>query len=99
MDLLFKREQTAGKLARVNFKLWSKVELDDEEQALVKRYGFDKAVLIAILQPDLLRQAGLVGIAIFALAMAVLLMIADGGLALFLALGAGIGGGCWYACG
>lgn len=37
MDLLFKREKIAGKLARVQFKLLSKIELNEEEQALVKR--------------------------------------------------------------
>ena len=34
MELLFKREQTAGQLKRVNFKLWGKIELDSDEQRL-----------------------------------------------------------------
>ena len=61
MDLLFKREQTSGELTRVRFKLWGKIELDEEEQALTKRYQLDDAVLIAVVQPNLLRQGILAG--------------------------------------
>ncbi len=61
MDLLFKREQTAGSLTRVNFKLWGKIELDEEEQALTKRYQLDDAVLIEVVQPKLLRQGVMAG--------------------------------------
>lgn len=62
MDLLFKREQTSGKIGRVAFKLWGKIELDEDEQALVKRYKFDQAILIAAIQPSLLRNAGLLSL-------------------------------------
>ena len=41
MDLLFKREQTSIRFLKVAFKLWGKVELDEDEQALVKRYVSD----------------------------------------------------------
>lgn len=57
MDLLFKREQSAATVGRVNFKLWGKIELNEDEQALVKRYRFDDAVLIAVEQPGLLRNS------------------------------------------
>jgi hypothetical protein len=46
MELLFKREQTTGKLARVNFKLWGKLDVSEDEQALIDRYRFDDAILI-----------------------------------------------------
>ena len=72
MELLFRREQTTGKIGRVNFKLWGKVELSEEEQALVTRYRFDEAVLIAILQPNLLRQAIFIGIGAFIVATMIL---------------------------
>ena len=46
MELLFRREQTAGRIGRVHFQLWGKIELDADEQAIVKRYKFDESVLI-----------------------------------------------------
>lgn len=46
MDHLFKREQTAARIGRVAFKLWGKIELSEEEQALVKRYKFDETLLL-----------------------------------------------------
>ncbi|MEQ9180241.1 MAG: hypothetical protein RIF44_16235 [Nitratireductor sp.] len=63
MDLLFKREQTPGKLGRVSFKLWGKIELNEDEQAIVKRYRFDDAVLIEAIQPTLIRNTLLVALA------------------------------------
>ncbi len=63
MELLFKREQTTGRLARVNFKLWGKIELDEDEDAIVKRYRFDEAVLIEAIQPMLIRNTALMALA------------------------------------
>lgn len=62
MELLFKREQTNEGALKVKFKLWSKIELDEEEKALVEKYRFDDAMLIAVEQPDLLRHAVIIGI-------------------------------------
>lgn len=95
MDLLFKREQTIGSLTRVDFKLWGKVELDEEEQALVARYDFDKAMLIEVLQPDLLRKSVYVGIA--ATIGSAVVLIGLGGLGFLLSLAVGIFAGWWYA--
>lgn len=95
MDLLFKREQTTGRLARVNFKLWGKVELNEEEQALVKRYRFDKAILIAVLQPYLLRQTALIGLVVFVFT-AVVSWYDYRGTGILLALVAGVGAGYWW---
>lgn len=61
MELLFKRKQTSGGARRVKFKLWGKIELDEDEQALVERYKFDNAVMIAVVQPTLFRNALVVG--------------------------------------
>lgn len=92
VDLLFKREQTPGKLAKVQFKLWGKIELDEDEQAIVKRYRFDEAVLIAALQPSLLRRALLLSLVATAVALALLYSFADGlGVILALIIGPGIG--------
>ena len=95
MDLLFRREQTTGKIGRVNFKLWGKVELGEEEQALVTRYRFDEAVLIAIVQPNLLRQAGLIGLLAFLVAAPILTAIA-GLMGPLLGIGAGVGAAYWW---
>ncbi|SFG51670.1 hypothetical protein SAMN05518801_1395 [Novosphingobium sp. CF614] len=45
MELLFKREQTSGRLSRFNFKLWGKFEVSGDEQALIDRYDLDESVL------------------------------------------------------
>ena len=95
MELLFRREQTTGKIGRVNFKLWGKVELSEEEQALVTRYRFDEAVLIAILQPNLLRQAGLIGLLAFFVAAPILTAMA-GLMGPLLGIGAGVGAAYWW---
>jgi hypothetical protein len=96
MELLFRREQTAGKLARVNFKLWGKVELDEEEQALVTRYRFDDAMLIEVLQPNLIRQALFIGIGAFIAAATVLSPLAGVSTAVMLGLLAGGGAAYWW---
>ncbi len=74
MDLLFKREQTPGKLSGVSFKLWGKIELNEDEQAIVKRYRFDDAVLIEAIQPTLIRNTLLVALAVFVVAFGFLSM-------------------------
>lgn len=100
MDLLFKREQTPGKLSRVNFKLWGKVELDENEQEIVKRYRFENAVLIEAVQPNLLRKAIFVAVIAFIFSFWLLASflgrsLGMSGAILFSAL-AGIGAGYWY---
>lgn len=67
MDLLFKREQTSGTFFAVIFRLWGKVELDEEEQALVSRYRLNEAVLIASEQENLIRQAAIAGAGVSAI--------------------------------
>lgn len=96
MDLLFRREQTAGNLGGVKFKLWGKIELNEEEQALVERYRFDEAILIAVLQPALLRQAGLVGVGVSIVAAAILLNVMAMDAAVLVALATGSGAAYWY---
>lgn len=61
MELLFRRKQKEGLLGRVRFKLWSKLELDEEEQELIFRYKFDKAKLIEANQPGLMKKAFWIG--------------------------------------
>lgn len=65
MKLLFKREQTPGKVGKVRFQLWGKVELDDTESEIVTRYKFDDAVLIEAVQPGLVRNTLLIAIGVF----------------------------------
>ncbi|MGJ8530036.1 hypothetical protein [Maritalea sp.] len=94
MEILFKREQTSGKMSRVNFKLWGKIELDEDEQAIVKRYRFDDAVMIDALQPKLLRNSALVSFVVLIPSISVFSPLGALGIALaFLAAG---GAGYWY---
>jgi len=81
---------------RVNFKLWGKIELDEEERGLISRYDLDKAMLIEVLQPDLLRKAVYVGIGAALLA-GLLLLWRGGFLGALLSIAVGIGAGWWYA--
>ena len=63
MDILFRREQSTSRLKRVRFKLWAKVDLDENELEIIDRYGFRSAVLIWADQPSLVRNSIFVGIA------------------------------------
>lgn len=96
MELLFKREQTAGRVVRVQFKLWGKVELDEDEQRLVDRYRLNDAILIAVIQPKLWRRTILIGIGAFFLAGAILQLVFPSGIALLFSVAAGIAGGYFY---
>ena len=96
MELLFKREQTSGEMLRVRFKLWGKIELDEEEQGLIDRYRLDDAMLIEVLQPDLLRKAIYVAIAV-TIASALILPFLFGSFAVIICLAAGVSAGWWYA--
>ncbi len=72
MKLLFKRSQSSRLDGRAVFRLWGKVELDDDEKEIVQLYRFNNAVLIDVEQPFLWRKAAFVavliaGIAFFAI--------------------------------
>lgn len=95
MELLFKREQTTGKLNRVAFKLWGKLEISEDEQALINRYRFDEAVLIGSDDSHLMRGAVKRGIVVFVLASLVFSLVA-GMLGPLLGAAAGVGAGYWY---
>ncbi|HWT30356.1 MAG TPA: hypothetical protein VN240_04935 [Propylenella sp.] len=81
---------------RVNFKLWGKIELDEEEQGLINRYDFDKAVLIAAFQPGLLRRAVIIGAGAFLVGLLFFGAMAGPWLGFLLASAAGIGTGFWW---
>ena len=96
MELLFKREQTPGKLARVNFKLWGKLEVTEDEQALISRYHFDESVLIGSDDSELLRKAVKLGAIVFVVAALLLTyMLSSGSLGFLGGLAAGVGAGYW----
>ena len=96
MKLLFRREQTEGGMRRVQFKLWAKIEVDADEQEIIRRYRFGDASLIRELQPELLRHCGMIGLAAFVVAFIVLYSALSTTLALVLALIAGGGAGYWW---
>jgi hypothetical protein len=62
MDLLFRREQRPGSLARVDFHLWGKLEPDEEETLLLEHYEFRNAILVQVTQPELLQRAITIGV-------------------------------------
>lgn len=97
MNILFKRQQTSGQVGRVTFKLWSQIELDENEKAILKRYRFDEALLVDAIQPNLLRNSGIAGLVAGIAAYIVVDVVAPANIALLLALAA-IGGGAywWY---
>lgn len=95
MDLLFKREQTSSRILKVTFKLWGKIELTEEEQALIKRYSLGDACLIEDFQPRLLRNAASIGLLAFVVAFIVLSFLPDS-LTWLLAFVAGGGAGYWF---
>jgi hypothetical protein len=97
MELLFKREQTTGKIGRVNFKLWGKLELLEDEQALLSRYRFDEAILIGADDSHLLRGAIKLGAIVFVVAALLLTYMFSSGTMGFLGgLAAGVGAGYWH---
>lgn len=96
MKLLLKREQTTGRVGRVNFKLWAKIEIDDDERALMNRYKFDQALLMGEDDPSLLRKSGFYGLLIAAVAYVILNTIFPMNLALLFGLAAGGGFTYWY---
>lgn len=95
MELLFKREQTSGKMGRVNFKLWGKLEVSEDEQALINRYRFDESVLIGSDDSELLRKAIKLGAIVFVIAAALLTYMAGGRMGFIGGIAAGVGAGYW----
>lgn len=64
MELLFRRNQTQGLIFSVSFKLWGKVEFDEEETHLVYRYNIDKSILVLNEQPHLLEYSVWAGLSL-----------------------------------
>lgn len=95
MELLFKREQTTGKLSRVNFKLWGRLDVTEDEQALINRYRFDEAVLIGSDDSELLRKSIKIGAIVFVITAALLTCMMNGTFGFFGGIAAGVGAGYW----
>ncbi|MGB0747122.1 MAG: hypothetical protein ACPGO3_00105 [Magnetospiraceae bacterium] len=96
MELLFKRDQTLSTAGKVKFKLWGKVELDDDEKEIVRRYRFDQAILIDAFQPLLIRRAALIGVGIFIVGGGILSTMFDSGAGFFFGALAGGAAGYWH---
>ncbi|QJB69854.1 hypothetical protein [Parasphingorhabdus halotolerans] len=96
MNLLFKREQTPGKIARINFKLWAKLEITADEKALMDRYSFANGALVEVIQPNLIRTAAALGFAVFIVTGVVLSAMAGTKVAVVLGLLAGGGAAYWW---
>lgn len=96
MDLLFQREQTPAGMLSVKFKLWGRIEFDEDEQEMMERYQFDGAMLIAADQPTLFRNAFLFGLVMAMFVLGVILRFDGFNQVAFLALPIGVGAGFWF---
>lgn len=111
MNLLFRRSQSNDPtgltdtpsmpaipfgLTKPRFRLWAKVELEPDEQAIVDHYHFDKAVLIDTLQPDLLRVSAYVALGVFIAATLFFYAIVNFSAGVFVGMIAGGAAGYFY---
>ena len=96
MNILFRREQSSAKVGKPIFKLWCQIELDDNEQAIVKKYHFDQHGLVGENQKNLLRNSALLGLFAGLIAYIVLDIIFPSSLAQILGLLAAGGSGYWF---
>ena len=64
MQLLFDREQVSGARAP-KFKLMAKIELDEQEKAIVAHYRLDKALLIDKFDEELVKQTAMLVVVAF----------------------------------
>ncbi len=87
MDILFKREQSNAASGGANFKLWGKIELDDDEKAIVKKYKFSDAILIFVDQPGLVRKSFVTGLVGFSAGFALLSTLELLGITIALVIG------------
>lgn len=94
MELLFKRQQTGGVVGRVKFKLWTQVALDEDEQEIINRYRFDRALLIAETQPNLIRTCLFIAVGVSALLIGILMNSIAAPAAIFISVI--VGGGVAY---
>ena len=78
------------------FKLWAKIELEPDEQAVLDHYHFDKAVVIDALEPDLLRYTAYIAGAGWLISFFVFFWMMNTSAAAFLSLIAGGGAGYFY---
>lgn len=57
MKLLFRRKQARRPNGKIQFRLWSKIDLSTDENMALSKYNLDQACLIVEDQPNLLRNA------------------------------------------
>jgi len=96
MEILFRRDQSKGTTGNVKFKLWSKIELDENEAQVVKHYSFDDAILIDSLEPELIRKSAYVGLAVMAIIFLLVGSQAGFGIGMFISLLGGGAAGYFY---
>lgn len=96
MQLHFEREQTVNSRGRVVFRLFSLLEPDSAEKALIERYRMADAILIGADDRHLLKGAVIRGGLAFLLLAAIFTWLAGSSLGLVLGLLGGIGVGYFH---
>jgi hypothetical protein len=74
MELLLRRGQT-GRTRHVKFRLWAKTLLDETEQQIMYRYRIDEARIVEPSQPDLLRNAVIIGVVVALVAASIIMNV------------------------
>mgnify|MGYP001795320842 CR=1 FL=1 len=95
MKLLLSRDQSFG-LIGTKFTLWAKIEIDDDERAIIQRYKFDKARLMGVNDPNLLRKSALYGSFVFLAVWFLVDLVIDTQAAAFTGIFMGVLFAFWY---
>lgn len=97
MELLFKREQSSDQIGRVRFKMWGKIETTEDEDALIRRYQLDEAVLIGADDSLLYPAAAKIGGIVFVIsAVLIWYLMSNFALGFLAGAAAGFGAAYWY---
>ncbi len=98
MNILFRREQFQNTFGKIRFRLWGKIEPDEEESRLIDVYDFRNAELMGEMQKGLRKQCALIG-GLVAVLVGVVFKLGwewESPTSIFIALLAGAGAAYWW---
>ena len=96
MKLLLKREQSQKSIGRIAFKLWCKIEPEEEEQNLIDKYQFHNAVLTGEFQEGLFKQTAMMSAGVWLVVTLAVSIMANMQVGAFIGLIAAVGFGYWW---